>query len=246
MTRWKAAGIHLSVSVLVIGTLAALAWHFWFPHALYRVAALDRMLFTMAGIDVVVGPLLTLLVYRRGKPSLRFDLTVIALLQAAFLGYALHSAWASRPVYLVWSVDRFRLVFANELEPARLREAPVPWARELPWFGPRLVGVQLGNDAAQREHALQQILQSGTSVDHLPRFYRPYAQTRDAVMRWSAPLPARLDARMAAAVRASDRPATALRWTILESSRARGWLLVDARSLQPVLAVARDPGEEAP
>ena len=61
-------------------------------------------------IDIVAGPLLTLIVYNRAKPELKRDVSVVGLLQLAFLGYGLHTAWVSRPIFLVGAVDRFTLI----------------------------------------------------------------------------------------------------------------------------------------
>jgi hypothetical protein len=50
-------------------------------------AGAEGLLLLMAGIDIVVGPLLTLIVFKAGKKGLKFDLALIALAQAAFLAY---------------------------------------------------------------------------------------------------------------------------------------------------------------
>ena len=39
------------------------------------------------GKTTVVGPLLTLIVFRAGKPGMKFDLAVIGLVQVAALAY---------------------------------------------------------------------------------------------------------------------------------------------------------------
>lgn len=80
MTRWKAAGIHLCISLLVVGTIAATIFLVWYPHGLWHVAGLDRLFVVMLGIDIVAGPLLTLIVYNRAKPELKRDLAIVALL----------------------------------------------------------------------------------------------------------------------------------------------------------------------
>jgi hypothetical protein len=71
----------------------------------------------VGGIDLIVGPLLTLLVYKQGKKTLKMDLTVIALIQALFLGGGLYTLFASRPVYLVATNQMFNLVFATDILP---------------------------------------------------------------------------------------------------------------------------------
>src|SRR5688500_14954122 len=102
-TRWSAAATHFVLSGLVIGTIALAAFVNLFPAGLHHAAKLDRLLGTMLIVDIVAGPLLTLILYRPGKPGLRFDLAMIGLLQILFLAYGLSTLWRSRPLFLVGS-----------------------------------------------------------------------------------------------------------------------------------------------
>ena len=171
MNRWKASALHLLLSVLLIGGIALAAFLLWYPYGLYRIAGQDRVLLIMLAIDLVAGPLLTLVVYKAGKRSLRFDLSVIALCQLAFLGYGLHTLWASRPVFLVASDVRFNLVFASELSADELSRASHPEWRTLSWAGPRLVGVKAPKDERERQTLLQAFMTNGVDIDKMPRYY---------------------------------------------------------------------------
>lgn len=171
MNRWKASALHLLLSVLLIGGIALAAFLLWYPYGLYRIAGQDRVLLIMLAIDLVAGPLLTLVVYKAGKRSLRFDLSVIALCQLAFLGYGLHTLWASRPVFLVASDVRFNLVFASELSADELSRASRPEWRTLSWAGPRLVGVKAPKDERERQALLQAFMTNGVDIDKMPRYY---------------------------------------------------------------------------
>jgi len=42
MSRWKAAFIHLLISVLIVGSVAAYIMYFWYPPALMHMAKADR------------------------------------------------------------------------------------------------------------------------------------------------------------------------------------------------------------
>ena len=150
-TRWSAAVAHLVLSGLVIGTVALAATVNWFPAGLHHAAKLDRLLGIMLAVDIVAGPLLTLIVYRRGKPGLRFDLAVIGLLQVLFLAYGLSTLWRSRPLFLVGSSQAFALVFANEVSAdAEAKARAHHWPR-FEGSGPWLVGVDLSSPAARDE-----------------------------------------------------------------------------------------------
>ena len=101
MSRWKAAAIHLSISALIGLATAALVFGVWFPPPYSHAAGADRLILLLLGVDIVVGPLLTLIVYRHGKWGMRFDLWVIALLQAGAFLYGMSVVLTSRPVFVV-------------------------------------------------------------------------------------------------------------------------------------------------
>lgn len=174
MTRWKAAAIHLLISFVVLASVAGVLLWRWYPPALLEVAKADKLMLILAGVDVMLGPVLTLIVYKHGKKSLRFDLTVIALLQLAAFGYGLHTVWQSRPVYLVAVVDRFQMVFANEIDAADLARAPLAF-ESLPWTGIETIGAKLPERGEDRNRVLFAAM-SGKDIHLLPEHYVPYGQ----------------------------------------------------------------------
>lgn len=174
MTRWKAAGIHLALSILIVGGIGVSAFLLWHPYGLYKVAGLDRILMVMLGIDLTAGPLLTLIVYRAGKRSLRFDLTVIALAQAAFLAYGLHTLAAGRPVFLVGTPETFTVVFANEVAADDYAQAARPEWRRASWTGPVVVGTRMPDDHTQRSRIIEEFMAGGAGIERSPKYYMEF------------------------------------------------------------------------
>lgn len=226
MNRWKAASVHLLLSLLLIGGIALAALHTWFPYGLYRVAAPDRLLFIMWGIDLVAGPLLTLVVYKVGKPSLRSDLCVVAILQLAFLGYGLHTLWASRPVFLVGLPMRMSLVFANEIEPAELAKAKLPAWRRFSWTGPQLVGADAPKTDKERQDLLFATLSTGIDVDQLPHLYVSYSEIVPRLLTTGVSID-QAKAKAAGITQAVCEVA-------LVTRRGNGWMWLDAHTGEPV------------
>lgn len=187
MTRWKAAGSHLALSILVIGGIAATAFLLWYPLGLYKVAGLDRILLVMLGIDLTAGPLLTLILYRPGKWGLKFDLTVVAIAQLAFLGYGLNTLQEGRPVFLVGTPDAFTVVFASEIDPADLALAPRPEWRRLSWTGPILVGARMPEDPEQRRQVMEEFMAGGAGIERTPKYYEAYEAIAPLVLANAAP-----------------------------------------------------------
>ena len=79
MSRWKAAGIHLSISLAIGLLVGALLFGVWYPPPYFHAAGADELILLLVGIDIVLGPLMTLVIFRSGKRGLKFDLTVIGL-----------------------------------------------------------------------------------------------------------------------------------------------------------------------
>lgn len=223
MTRWKAAGTHLLLSIVVIGGIALAAFLLWYPHGLYRVAGLDRILLVMLGIDLTAGPLLTLIVYRQGKRSLKLDLAVIALAQAAFLLYGLATLWQGRPVFLVGTPDTYTLVFANEVAAADLARAARPEWRRLSWTGPQLVATRMPDDAEARNAIIEDFMAGGAGIERSPRYYQPYAVLAplllEAARRGSATGPALAEGELAMPI---------------VSRRGEGILVMDGQDASPL------------
>jgi hypothetical protein len=253
MTRWKASAIHLALSVIVLCTIAAvLVWR-WYPPGLFHMAQADKLLVLIGGVDVVLGPLLTLIVFKQGKKSLRFDLTVIALMQLAALCFGLHTAWQSRPVYLVAAVDRFNLVFANEIDREDLRQA-APSYRDLPALGPHLVGITVPTDPRLKERALMDAL-AGKDLPDLPSHYLPYPSVAGSMLSHATPVAeylARLPASdrriLRAAIASTGHSARQLAIVPIQSSRGDATMLLlssDGTPLRPV-AVSAPQGQVSP
>jgi hypothetical protein len=172
MSRFKAAGIHLLISVFVVALIAAFYLTQWYPPELLEMSRGVQLLGILALVDVVIGPLLTLIVFNPAKKSLKFDLSVIAMLQIGAMAFGLYTMWTTRPVFLVAVKDRFELVFANEIDPADLAKAK-PEYRSLSWGKPTLVSAPPPTDSKQREELMFSGL-AGKDIQHTPKLYQPY------------------------------------------------------------------------
>ncbi len=173
MTRWKAAGLHLTISLLV-GTIAfCLLYFVYYPQPFFVAAGADVLVLILLGVDIALGPLLTLAVFKSGKWGMKFDLAVIALLQLGALAYGSYVMWTSRPVFIVAAVDRIEMVFANDLEPEDLAKAERPEFRRLPLFGPVYVDVRkaVGNETLELVDAAM----AGKDIQRHPKYYIPWS-----------------------------------------------------------------------
>lgn len=238
MNRWKASGSHLVLSIVVIGGIALAAFLLWYPHALYRVAGLDRILLVMLGIDLTAGPLLTLILYRKGKRGLKFDLTVVALCQLAFLTYGLHTLWQARPVFLVATPQTFTLVFASEIDDADLAAAARPEWRRLSWTGPVLVGTRMPEDPGQRQQIMERFMAGGAGIERTPAWYLPFEEVAPDMLA-TASEPIGRGAEAAATGPDPEPQSDQIRLVPIVSRRGEGRMLVDADTGRPLRVAAK-------
>jgi len=188
MNRWKAATIHLSISVVLASGIAVLLYFLWFPPPYFIAAGASKLILLLMGVDVCIGPLLTLIVVnpRKSGKLLKLDLSVIATVQIIAFAYGVHVIAAARPVFVVAAVDRLVLVSAEELDDTDLAKGNQPIFRKRSWTGPILVGAlpAKGVDAVQ---IANQTMGGGKDIDQLPRFYVPYDQVIDKVLHYAKP-----------------------------------------------------------
>ncbi len=246
MSRWKAAFIHLLISALVVGSVAAVIIWLWYPPALMPMAKADRLLMLIGGVDLVAGPLLTLIVYKAGKPKLKMDLTIIALMQFLFLSYGLYTIWDSRPVFLVAVPDRFELVFANEISDKRLSEAKLKQFRHLGFGKPVLVGTLFPTDIKEQQQILFSAIAKQGDIQQMPKHYVEYADVKTGLMKFAKRLDdTALNKSEAQALENAAKDygfaAKDLRYLHLGSSRGYAVMLVRADTAEPVGPVNIDP-----
>lgn len=189
MNRWKAAGIHLSISIVMALLMGALLFFVWFPAPYFAAAGASRLILLLMGVDVCIGPLLTLLVVNRHKARklLRLDLSIIGVLQAIAFGYGMYVIVDARPVFIVAEVDELVMVSAHQLADADLAKGSLPEFRRRSLTGPVLVGALPPKGISSGDFALK-VLETGKDVDRLPQYYLPYDQAIDAVLKRAKPL----------------------------------------------------------
>jgi len=189
MTRWKAFAIHLLASVLALGgVLAALVW-IWYPPPLFSASGVQQFATVFVAVDIVIGPLLTLIVYNASKRGNRFDVICISLMQLAAFAYGLNVVRETRPVYLVASEGRIAMVTANMLDDSERDQAP-PAYRTNPLTRPQLVSVVEPEDPVEFGKRLSRMLNTGHPTDSTPNFFEPYENIATQLLAQARPVSA--------------------------------------------------------
>lgn len=188
-TRLEAFVTHLLVSALIASLAAGLVFFIWYPAPLHTAAGATNIFLLLLIIDVILGPSLTLLVYKPGKKTLVMDLTVIALLQLSALVYGLYTVADGRPAWLVFAKDRFEMVRVPEIDPRQLDKVAGEY-RNAPWFGPQWVAAKAPVHPEEKNQLLFEALAGGPDLAQRPNLYQPLDQYSAAIRQQAQPLSA--------------------------------------------------------
>lgn len=134
---------HLLISLFVAIATAFLVFRLLYPPPWHLLFAVGSIFVLLLIVDVVCGPILTLILASPEKSGRErwLDFSLIGSVQLVALLYGLYSVWVARPVVLAFESDRLVAVSANEVQTDSLAQAPEA-LRHLPWWGLHLVGTR--------------------------------------------------------------------------------------------------------
>jgi len=191
VSRKNAFLIHLGLSALVVGTVIVLVMVFWYPAPWMQVIGAANVLSILVTVDLVVGPCLTLLLFRPGKPGLVFDLCMIGAVQLAALGYGVSTVYQERPYYVVFVKDRFEVLAHKDVDAQAIKDESL---RRKDWRQPVMAIASLPADSAERNRVLEETLFEGKPDIHArPEFWRPYVGNSAEVLMGTRPVKELLD-----------------------------------------------------
>lgn len=237
MNRWKAFAIHLGISVVIGTVVIATMLAAWYPGPFFTAMGGNDLVMILLAVDVVLGPLVTLIVFNPKKrlALLRLDLAVIGTIQAAALAYGVSVIAEARPVYMVFTVDRFDLVAANDIKDAELARVKDARFRSVPWGRPPTVAVKSPTDPKEQMRIIQSALE-GADLQTFPQYYVDYESLSAQALKASKPYAvlrrrhpeslALLDKRLAELGRREEE----VRFLPLKARKTDYCVLIDARN----------------
>ena len=236
MSRWKASAIHLLLSAAVGGAVLIFMLTVWYPWPLFEAAGGNVLIFILAGVDVTLGPLITLIIFKAGKKGLKFDLTVIAVVQLAALAYGIHTLYLARPVYLVFTLDQFNLVTAKDLDPKDLAKVTSSEFQPSLLGRPRYVAAVFPSDPALKAKVVETSF-VGKDLQMYPQYYVPYSEQAQNALLKAKSLGIALKRDPEAIKRylsSSGRSEDSLKYLPLSAPEKDGIVLLDAASGAPL------------
>jgi hypothetical protein len=244
--KFIATAIHFGATLALASVAAAVIFFVWFPDPLQTMIGGTELFMLVVGCDVVLGPLLSLVLYdsRKTRRALITDYTLIGILQVAGLLYGMYIVAGTRPVYVAFNTDRYEIVTARDISEKELAAARDPRYGRLPWSGPKLVSVVVPPEESQ--DAMFQAV-SGNEEHQRPKFFAPLDARLEAIRSRSKPLPALEEKKPAAkgmleeAAGESGIPRERLAWLPVRHRNGFWTALIDTADGKPVAWAAVDP-----
>ncbi|MCB1906982.1 MAG: hypothetical protein KDH15_06400 [Rhodocyclaceae bacterium] len=152
--RIRAFLLHLSSSLLLAGGFAAATYFLWYPSPLLAIQGGLSIIALLLAVDTILGPLLTLLVFKpeKARRELATDISVILALQLGAFAYGAHAVLSERPAFLAFAYSQFYVVRSGDVSgkaAAEVGDAPRFGA-----LGPRVVFASIPDTALKNGTAL--------------------------------------------------------------------------------------------
>lgn len=115
--------VHFGLSLIVFFVLLYLILFVWYPEPLFSTDGGWQGIRLIAFVDIVLGPFLTLIIFKKGKRWLKLDLAIIAVIQIGALISGIMVVYGEHPVAVVILDNRFYPITADQIKSAGIDKA---------------------------------------------------------------------------------------------------------------------------
>ena len=171
--RLRAAGIHLGISaVIFLGALYLILVQ-WYPGFHFTVDGGWRGIRIMAGVDLVLGPALTLIIFNplKARRLIAFDLACIGITQLAALVWGVYAIHSQRPVLVSFYEGAFLSATGG---PLKIEKYDVAGLKGLSDRHPALVFIAEPANEEEATRAAMQELMGVVPPNADPFFFRRF------------------------------------------------------------------------
>ncbi len=171
MSRYRAFAIHFAISFAIFLALAWFVIYLWYPAFFFETDGGWQGIRIIVAVDLVLGPLLTLVVFKADKPSLKFDLAAIGVVQLLALTGGVYVVHSERPLAMVHVDGEFFSMNAQAYIDAGLA---VPDLSRFPGPWPKWVSMPLPADPVESATFRTDAFRRGTPLRAIAERYRAF------------------------------------------------------------------------
>jgi hypothetical protein len=178
--RLKAFALHLLGSSLALTSVLGALHVGWYHWPGWHLTEGIHVVVVLVGVDVVIGPLITLIIANERKPGreLARDVAMIVTVQLVALGYGTTTLWSGRPLYYAFSVNCLQVVQASDIDPdaaSLARKQNLDLAPH--WYSlPRWIWAPFPKDPKEADKIFQGVMQGGYDIVGFPQYYKTWQE----------------------------------------------------------------------
>ena len=243
--KFIASIIHLGLSILLVGLVIGSILFFFFPQLFIGISDFKEIATILITVDLILGPLLTFVVFQPNKKSLKFDLSVIAAIQIAALVYGGYSLFQVHPVYITFNIDRFTIVSAKDAEPEKAKYDEFKVSK---LTTAKLAFAKMPNDIEKQNEVTLTAAMGGGDLDQRVEYYEPYNENISQIIAKG------LDPQLIFSNAQSDKNIKSFIdkhqdnidefvFLPINSAKKEAIIVLDKQTAQPVATINSDPWE---
>ena len=178
--KLRAFTLHAIISLLIGSICASIVFFVWYPYPLAKAVGVTHIFLMLLVIDIILGPLLTFLIYKKGKKTLKLDLFFIVLIQVSALCYGMFNVYQGKPAWLVFNADRFDVVRIIEIDKRKINQVKDKY-RTLSLFSPKWVASIAPQNIEENNDILFEAVFAGIDIAQRPELYQDLNDVKDKI-----------------------------------------------------------------
>lgn len=185
MTKSRAGLNHFGPSALLLLVIGGLIGFAWYPYPFLQfndTAKFPLMMILLAGL---IGPALTLLVYKKDKRGLVFDLSVIVIIQLVAVAWGTVALYQNRPYFMVFTVAQFDVLSTRDVDLSTIND---PRFLDKPFAGPIMLYANMPTGDRFQKLLKEVMFEGKPDLQYRPEFWSLYHEKQNQVIKPSKPL----------------------------------------------------------
>ncbi len=241
--KLKASFIHLGISFLLVSLIIGSIFFFFFPQLFINISDFKEVATILISVDLILGPLLTFIVFQPNKKSLKFDLSVIATIQLSALLYGAYSLYQVHPVFITFTVDRFTIISAKDTEPEKAKYDEFNVSK---LTTANLAFAKMPEDVEKRNEVTITAAMGGKDLDQRIEYYEPYNNHISEILDKSFDssvilMGSKSDKELLTFIKKHEGNIEKFAFLPINSNKKDAIIVLDKISAQPVATINSDP-----
>ena len=183
VTRIKAFWIHISLTALVITIYAIIVRYYWYPGDLFQLERAWEVMVIVFGVDLVLGPSMTLVLFKPGKKGLKFDMSLVLIMQILALSWGVWVTYSERPLYITYD----GAIMFSSIPASKVVYSPMTAnnLRHGGQQGPMLAYLDLPKDPKTVSEIVEAIKSQGDFLTGQTQYYKTLTEKAEELRRSS-------------------------------------------------------------